>query len=137
MLFFSCNSMPRSGCLALHGVNPNKKKCWLGIWKSISWVVSSLKTSRMKVLKRKAVKYFRKKTLSLNVWKGAKTSLGKVCSWNCIHRKSFINVHESFSLERQGTEASSNFRPLPVVVHSEVTNSVRVPCVSNKLVFPK
>ena len=26
MCFFSCNSTPRSGCSALHGVNPNLKK---------------------------------------------------------------------------------------------------------------
>ena len=47
MCFFSCKSISRSGCLALHGVSPNKKKyqnscksyvdllhCWLYIAKT-------------------------------------------------------------------------------------------------------
>ena len=31
--FFSCNFMPRSGCSALHGVNPNFKKSYQGVKK--------------------------------------------------------------------------------------------------------
>ena len=49
MCFFSCNSMPGSGCLALHGVNPNLKK-----WKKKSqfkycplmWMFCSRKASK-------------------------------------------------------------------------------------------